>query len=137
MRLARSPWPRAVAVFVAPPVLFAAILGAVNLLGVAPTPTGYYQTFVTLPFPASCNVSIGLPISPTFHGVSFTLQIVEACSPGGGSLNGTVVEANGSTFHFGLAGIPGPSEYVTWFSPDRSCGVEWNRGSTAILLVAS
>jgi hypothetical protein len=137
MRLAWGPWGRAVAVIVAPVVLFAAVLGAVSLLGVAPTPTGYYQTSVTLPFPASCNVSDGLPVSPTFHGVSFTLQIVETCSPGGGELNGTVVEANGSTFHFGLAGIPGPTEYVTWFSPDRSCGVEWNRGSTAILLVAT
>ena len=70
-----------------------------------------------------------------FQGVTFTLWWALECSIDGGVLNGTVTEPKGVTFYFVLPDLPGPSEYNTWISPDKFCGVEWNRALTAILLV--
>jgi hypothetical protein len=90
-------------------------------------------------------VSLSLPLcretgnitSSEFRGVMFNLRITAWCSSEGGALNGTASESSGLEFVFSIPGISGPTSYVTWISADRYCGVEWDRNSAAILLVAA
>jgi hypothetical protein len=109
-----------------------------NLVWVGDVSYNTDNVSVTLP-PPICDPTgpPGNQTSYSFHGVLFTLWISDWCSPGGGLLNGTIRESNGTTFEFAIPGLPGPAQYATWISPDHSCGVEWDRVVfvTAILLV--
>jgi len=118
---------RAAAVLVAPLVMFAATVGAVDLLGLAPAPPGYYSESVSLPLATCPNETTVGPIYPTFHGVTFNISVTDVCGPAGPDLVGTVTEANGTVFPFHLWSL-GCESNCTWFSPDRDCGVDWVGG---------
>jgi hypothetical protein len=89
-------------------------------------------------FPDQCNPPSvnGTTSSDIFDGVNFSFRVAYACSPGGGELAGSGQETNGTLDSFAIAGIPGPSEWVSWISPDTHYGVQWNRGTGVELLVA-
>jgi hypothetical protein len=96
----------------------------------------YNSDNVSVALPPTCQQpAMGNLTTYAFHGVTFELRITAWCNSAGGLLNISAAEANGATFHSGLAGISGPTGYLTWISPDHYCGVEWDRGVTAILLV--
>jgi hypothetical protein len=105
----------------------------------------YYTESVTVlsslgPPPGACPAQSPPPnLTPDlFRGVSFTLWWTAQCEMDGPVLNVSIEETNGATFQTLLppfSGLGGSSGYATWFSPDRICGVEWNRASNATLLV--
>lgn len=96
----------------------------------------YAAENVTVALPPTCRLAAaGEPTSLSFDGVTFVLRIVAWCTPAGGILNVTATESDGATLGGSIPGIPGPGPYNTWIAPDRSCGVEWDRYLTAILLV--
>lgn len=98
----------------------------------------YDANTVSVAVPPTCEPpAVGNLTTYAFHNVTFSFRIADWCTPGGGVLNGTATEADGSKFHFGLTGIAGPTPYITWISTDRTCGVEWDRNVTALLLVRS
>ena len=119
-------------------VVIGVALSGLGLMGPAPATvsidgSSYYDEPASLSLPL-CGQSGNLS-SQVFHGVAFAMQLSHWCDSAGGLLNGTVEESGGSTFDFNIAGISGPTPYLTWISPDKYCGAEWNRNSTAILLV--
>jgi hypothetical protein len=86
---------------------------------------------VSLPSCPSTNGSTGVF---QFQNVSFRLHVTNWCSPGGGALSGAGTESNGTSYNILLPGMPGPSQWVTWISPDKVFGVEWDRVNNVNLL---
>jgi len=126
---------RTVVLCIAAGVLCAVVAVATALHTGTSAARDYHQETVSVPVPVSCNDTSASTVSQTFFAVQFSLYVYSSCGPGGTVLNGTVTLANGSVFQFVLSGSPGSSQFVSWYSPYHSCGVEWNRGSIAILLV--
>ena len=96
----------------------------------------YDQESATVQLP-DCPSSTGTGSQYVFHGVGFSFHVVNWCSPGGGLLVGSGLETKGPGYNFTLEGLPGPSQWVTWVSPDKLFGIQWDRGSNVNLLTES
>lgn len=141
--MTRSWWATEAALAAALLVVVAAALAALPWKG-QPTSTVsvqgsiYYSEDVPVEVPDCENTTPASGSSSTyiFHEVRFTLWISSWCSPGGGSLKGSAEEPNGTVYGLTVLGTPTPtSPNPAWLSPDRSCGVGWNRYATATLFV--
>lgn len=127
MASALGSWSRAALVLVTPLILFAAVAVAATLIVEASPSPGYFEAAAYLPLAICPNETSTPPFSQTWHGVTFNLTVIDECSPGGPWLEGTVAEANGTTFHLGIWSMRLGNQ--TWFSPDhRYCGVDWLGG---------
>ena len=86
----------------------------------------YSYTTVKIPVPPFREDSTP-PMTVDYENASFTLWLIYWYSPGGGKLEGTLMEPNGARHSFGIAGIRA-EEWPTWISPSGLYGVQWGGG---------
>jgi hypothetical protein len=115
------------------------VLSVVFLTAGGPNPVWvdglrYVSEEVALSVPTCPSTENGSTMDYPFQGATFTLWVSNWCAPAG-QLDGYVVESGGTLYHFALSGIPAATEPVSWISPDRRAGVQWDSGATTAHLL--